>query len=164
MQLPELREFNELFGKSAGDAAARRAFSELLRVAGTEGIPARTEADTFALFMPRHTAEELTELFERTVGRAFSIEFESHGHEVLLLPEVLARRVRSDETIASAYQTLCHDIAQTRNCEQRRQTYLRKERESHTRPSPLSSVKASSGHWPQATAREIPETIRMELR
>ncbi|HWI81972.1 hypothetical protein [Ramlibacter sp.] len=142
VQIHDLRELELLFGSGAGAEAARLALAELTRLGGRTGLALRTAADTFTLLMPDACAEDLVEAIEARLGKVYAIEFELGAHEIILVPDVLARRVRSTESVAEAYATLCSDIVQARSCEQRRQEFLRRERESHSMPASLTAAVA----------------------
>jgi hypothetical protein len=157
VQISDIGEVHELFGAKLAKQAMMRVFAQLLRLASTQGIVVRTEPATFALLMPGCTGEELLDRFEGALGRPYSIDLESHGQDILLMPDVLARRVRSAESVSAAYNTLCRDLVHARRCESKRRDYMRQERESHSHPIPLES------QAPTVYPQDMPATIRLEL-
>lgn len=137
MQMEDLAELEVLFGARAADEVLRRAMAELTGLAAGGGFVLRTAADTLTLLTPGQDAEDLLDGLEAQLGKSCAIDFELDHEEIVIVPDVLARRVRASETVAQAYDTLCQDLVHQRSCAQRRHDYLRRERESHTGPSPL---------------------------
>jgi hypothetical protein len=99
----------------------------------------RTEPDTFVLLMPDVVPEHLVADVQSGLGRSGCIEFELDGDEIILVPDVMARGVAAREPVPAVYENVCADLARVRAVEQRRREYLRRERESHTRPAALAA-------------------------
>jgi hypothetical protein len=141
MQLADVVELELVFGRDAADEAVDEAIGRLTRIAAGNGMAVRTAPDTFALLVPDIAPEVLVRTVEVALGRTRCIEFELEGDEIILVPDLMARVVARDESVAQAYDLLCHDLVRIRSSEQRRRDYLRRERESHTRPAPLASAR-----------------------
>jgi GGDEF domain-containing protein len=163
VQVFDLQELGELFGCEFAETAAKLVVDDLKHLVRNEGLAVRTAINTFTALMPNLDAQDLMEQFAERCGRTYVIEFELRRQEIVLVPSVMARRIRAAESVASAYTTLCQDIVQSRACEQRREDYLRRERESHSsRPMRLlqsPEVKPTAVRYP-----ELPPTIRMDLQ
>lgn len=155
LQMEDLAELEVLFGARAAHEVVRRAAAELTELAADGGLVLRTAADTLTLLTPGHDAEDLLDGIEARLGKSCAIDFELDHEEIVIVPDVLARRVRSGETVAQAYDTLCHDLVHQRSCAQRRHDYLRRERESHTGPQPEAAR--------PAPAAEQASTVRLRL-
>jgi hypothetical protein len=162
VQVPDVQELGDLFGPDYAERAAECVMGDLKRLVRNEGLAARTAMDTFTALMPTLDAQELLEQFVERPGRTYVIEFELRRQEIVLVPNVMARRVGASESIANAYATLCRDIVQSRAYEQRREDYLRRERESHcSRPMRLPEGLEVSAN--AAVYAEVPATIRLDL-
>jgi hypothetical protein len=130
-----------VFGRDAVEAAVDEVLGHLTRAAQGRGRVVRTEPDTFALLMPDAVPDELVCRVQSGLGRSRCIEFELDGDEIILVPDVMARLAGPDEPAAAVYGVLCDDLARLRAVEQRRRDYLRRERESHTRPAALAAAR-----------------------
>jgi GGDEF domain-containing protein len=137
MQVADIVELELVFGREAVDAAVDEVFRQLTRAAAGRGRVVRTEPDTFALLMPDVDVEQLVANVQAGLGRSRSIEFELDGDEIILVPDVMGRTVAPGEALPAAYESVCGDLVRMRGLEQQRREYLRRERESHTRPAPL---------------------------
>jgi GGDEF domain-containing protein len=113
-----------------------RAMREL---AGPWGLPARTAADRFTVLLPGMNQREAWQQVERVLGRPSRIEFEAGRHEIVLVPEIAAEHVARDgESALDLGRELAGELARRRHYEERRRTWLRRERERHSRPMPLA--------------------------
>jgi hypothetical protein len=139
MQVADIVELELVFGRDAVEAAVDEVLSHLTRAAGGRGRAVRTEPDTFVLLMPDVVPEHLVADVQSGLGRSRCIEFELEGDEIILVPDVMARGVAAREPVPAVYETVCADLARVRAVEQRRREYLRRERESHTRPAALAA-------------------------
>lgn len=142
MQVADIVELELVFGRDAADAALDEVFTQLARAAAGRGRVVRTEPDTFVLLMPDAPVEQLVASVQAGLGRSRCIEFEHDGDEIILVPDVMGRIVAAGETVAAAYGAICGDLVRLRGVEQQRRDYLRRERESHTRPAPLQPRRA----------------------
>lgn len=142
MQVADIVELELVFGREAADAAIDEVFTHLTRAAGGRGRVVRTEPDTFVLVMPDADIEQLVANVQAGLGRSRCIEFEFDGDEIILVPDVMGRIVAAGETVPAAYEAVRGDLVRTRGLEQQRRDYLRRERESHTRPAPLQPRQA----------------------
>jgi hypothetical protein len=161
VQVPDLQELDALFGGSFSRQAVDTVIRDLKLAANNKGIVVRSSVDTFTLLMPGVGAKDLMDLFVARAGDTYVLEFEVRREEMILLPNLMARRVGATESIAEAHATLCQDIVRSRACEQRHQDYLRRERESHSKPMSLLDHRGLSpraARWP-----ELPATIPVTL-
>lgn len=142
MQVADIVELELVFGREAADAAVDEVFTHLTRAAAGRGRVVRTEPDTFVLLMPDVGVGQLLANVQSGLGRSRCIEFELDGDEILLVPDMMGRVVAAGETAAATYESVCGDLAHLRGAEQQRRDYLRRERESHTRPTPLQPRQA----------------------
>lgn len=160
LQLYDLPELELVFGTDAVQEVSDRAMAALEGVAGRTGFAVRTAPDTFALLMPDAKAEEVLRALQDRLGKPCCIEFELAGAEILTLPDVLARAVSDTETVEDAYESLRRDIGNAREAEARRQDYLRRERESHTRPPHLTTRDMPNEAAPKKTVPKEAKRIK----
>lgn len=137
MQVADIVELELVFGRDAVDGAVDEVFAHLARAAGSRGRVVRTEADTFVLLVPGVDVDQLVASVQTGLGRSRCIEFEYDGDEIILVPDVMGRIVAPGEPVPAAYEAVRRDLERTRGLEQQRRDYLRRERESHTRPASL---------------------------
>jgi hypothetical protein len=137
MQVADIVELELLFGPDAVEEVVEEVLAQLTRAAGGRGRALRTGPDTFVLLMPGAAADELVRAVQAGLGRTRCIELELDGEEIILVPDVMARTVGKGEAVAAAYESVCGDLARLRADEQQRREYLRRERESHSRPGAL---------------------------
>ena len=133
----DLSEMKSIFGAEAARQMVARIGATLHNMAGSRGFSVRTEATVFTVLMPGHDLELALASVRQALGETYAIEVGAQHDEMLLVPDFLARTVKSDvESIEDLYQSMRVAICKAQRNEQRRQTYLQRERESHsTRPA-----------------------------
>lgn len=136
--LHDLPELECVFGTQAARRAIDHAMARLQRIAGTDGTVLRTDPTRFTVLLPDTDREDTLDLLRDAFGQSCSLELETDDEDLLLVPE-FAIRILSTETLplAEIHHGLCCEIQQARAREQRRQDYLQRERESHSRPMAL---------------------------
>jgi GGDEF domain-containing protein len=151
IDLPELQSvFEGRIANSFGALIAKR----LQLIAPTRGVVVRTGPTTFAVLLPNFDGGRTRLAIRAALGRACCIEFDVGNSEILLVPEHAAQTVRSETTsIEQVYQQLRTELAQGQRHTERRQAYLKLERESHTRPMRLART------MPMAATIPVPLVI-----
>lgn len=146
--LPELQAvFEGRIANGFGSLIAGR----LQLIAQAKGVVVRTGPTTFAVLLPNFDANRARMAIRAALGRACCIEFDIGHSEILLVPEFAVRTVHGDaESIEQAYQNLRAELARGLRHTERRHAYLKRERESHTRPMRLA---------PTAMAATMPVAI-----
>jgi GGDEF domain-containing protein len=142
MQIADIVELELVFGREAVDAAVDEVFAQLTRAAAGRGRVVRTEPDTFVLLVPDVGIDQLVTNVQTGLGRSRCIEFEHEGDEIILVPDVMGSIVAPGQPVPAAYEAVCGDLVRMRGLELQRRDYLRRERESHTRPAPLPARRA----------------------
>lgn len=137
MQVYDLPEVELVFGGAGAARAIHQVMTQLTRAAICNGILARSAVDTFALLVPGIGTEATVAAIYAQFGKPCVIEFESDGHEVLLVPDVRVHTFQAGESFQQFYERVCRLIAKERGREELRCDYIRREREAYTRPMGL---------------------------
>lgn len=132
--LPELHAvFAGDVAKDLGPMIAKK----LKSIAPRRGIVVRTGPTSFMVLLPNFDATRTREAIAANLGRACCIEFAVGDHEMLLVPDFMVQTVRRDtSSVEDVYRILCSDLIRGQLHEERRQMYLKAERESHVRRRP----------------------------
>lgn len=116
----------------------------LQSVAPTKGAVVRTGPTTFTVLLPNFDTRRTLRAVYEAFGKACCLEFAEGDSEMLLLPDYVVKTVRrGSESVEDVYQVLYGDLIKAQLHTERRQLYLRRERESHTRPMTLSSTEGA---------------------
>jgi GGDEF domain-containing protein len=151
--LPELQAvFDRRIAASLGPMIAAR----LQGIAPGKGVVLRTGPTKFAVLLPRFDTVRTHRAVRAALGKACCLEFDIADTEILLVADYSTRVVRRDMgSVAEVYQQLSLGLAKGRQYAERRQLYLKLERESHTRPrrrpAIAESVPAALSHADSAT-------------
>lgn len=134
----DLTELSELYGDAARRDAVNQVAQALRRIAGEQGLAARTGATQFTLLLPGCDRRQAIDRAERELGQPCRIELDLDGGEAVLVPDVLAEDLpRTGGGLATLQRQLVDRLAAHRQQRQRREEYLRRSRERYTRPAPL---------------------------
>jgi hypothetical protein len=118
--------------------------ARLRSIAPAKGAVVRTGPTTFTVLLPNFDTRRTLLAVYGAFGKACCLEFAQDGSEMLLLPDFVVKTVRGGtESVEDVYQVLYRDLLKAQRHTERRQHYLRRERESHTRPMTLSSAEAA---------------------
>jgi len=136
--LDDLPEMESVFGAIVTREVVAQVALRLQGIAGSRGLVIRTDATVFTVLMPGFGRDRAQHAIERTMGKPCCIELDADDHEIVLVPEVKVHSFRADSpSMEQVYIELRRAISQAQHLEQRRQRYLQRERESHTRPTDL---------------------------
>jgi len=134
--LPELQFVCKGEARDMGPTIERM----LQGVAPAKGAVVRTGPTTFAVLLPNFDARKALRAVHEAFGKACCFEFALGDNEMLLMPDYLVKTIHNrTESLEDVYQVLCDELRKGQLHAERRQIYLRRERESHSRPSTLSS-------------------------
>jgi len=134
----DLPELSALYGDSARRDAVRQVAQELQRVAGEQGLAARTGASQFTLLLPDCSRQEAIARAVRELGTPCRIELDLDGGEAVLVPDVLAEDFpKVGGGLAMLQRRLGERLAAHRLHRRQRDEYLRRSRERYSRPAPL---------------------------
>jgi len=134
----DLPELSALYGDRARRDAVRQVAQELQRVAGEQGLAARTGASQFTLLLPDCSRQEAIARAVRELGTPCRIELDLDGGEAVLVPDVLAEDFpKVGGGLAMLQRRLGERLAAHRLHRRQRDEYLRRSRERYSRPAPL---------------------------
>jgi GGDEF domain-containing protein len=132
----DLPELHALFGSSAARAVASAFGARLRQLAGSGGAAVRSEGSTWTVVLPGHGAERALAAVQRVLGPGLATEVEVDGEEIVLVPRMAIHTVAADASpMLHIYREMRGKIDRAHALELRRQEYLRRERESHSRPA-----------------------------
>ena len=136
--LNDLPELESVFGAAIAREVTTQVVFKLQAMAGSRGVVIRTDATVFSVLMPGYGRDRARQANERTMGSPCCIELDADDHEIVLVPDFKVQTMRPDwSTLSEVYADLLREIAAAQHLERRRQRYLQRERESHTRPADL---------------------------
>ena len=134
----DLAELSELYGDGARRDAVQQVAQGLGRIAGEQGLAARTGATQFTLLLPGCNRQQAIERALRELGRPCRIELDLDGGEAVLVPDVLAEDLpKAGGGLATVQRQLSERLVAHRLHRDRREEYLRRSRERYSRPAPL---------------------------
>lgn len=143
--LSDLPELRSVFGKRVTQEVVQRVSEMFQRIATSKGMVARTGTTLFTVLMPGFGRDRALAVISEVMGFPCCIELDSIRDEVVLIPEYMVQTVRGDTaSVADVIATLRRGIVQNREREQSRRSYLKRERESHTRHGNLRAVSTVS--------------------
>src|SRR6185369_12671247 len=119
-----------------------RTIANMLRnVAPAKGTVVRTGLTRFTVLLPNFDTRKTLRAVYAAFGKACCLEFALGDNEILLIPDYPVKTIRSGtESVEEVCKVLGGDIRRAQLHAKRRQIYLRRERESHSRPLTLSST------------------------
>jgi GGDEF domain-containing protein len=135
----DLLEVRRIYGSAVARQLALRVAGKLSAMAGKKGLAARTGPAEFSVLLPGASREQALQLVRQVLGAPCRIEFESGRTEIVLLPDfILAVSGEDEDDVAGLYGAAARKLSWAREHEMRRQRYLRRERERHSRPMVLA--------------------------
>ncbi len=152
LDFSDMVEVRHIYGREISCKLLARVVRKLEALAGSHGIAARMDRAQFAVVLPGMDRERAQAAVHRVLGRPCRVEFDAGDSEIVLVPDVMAETAAPDvETIEELHAEVLHGLMEMRASELRRQHYLQRERERHSRPMGLSP--SLGGHAPGAFAR-----------
>lgn len=137
----DLMEVRSIYGREVSRKLLARVVRKMQAVAGSRGLAARTGKTEFSILLPGASRDKAQAIIQRVMGKPSRIEFDAGDSEIVLVPDIMAEAAApAVETIDELYREVSRNLAQARAYEQRRQHYLTRERERHSRPMGLPPV------------------------
>lgn len=134
----DLPELDAVFGARVARGLAASFERKLKVLAGEKGTALRTGPTCWAVLLPSCDGEGALAAVKEALGAGMAVEAEAADDEVLLVPRVAMRTLHDDATpMRAVYKELLDQIVRLHAQELRREEYLRREREWHSRPSRL---------------------------
>lgn len=136
---PDLPELHALFGGDAARTVTARFNQKLQALAGARGLAIRSDATTWTVLLPGLDGPQAVDAVRSVFGPSLAVELESEGEEILLVPTMELRTVaREIAPMHRIYQEMHGRIQGTLGRQRRREEFLRRERERHSRPAALA--------------------------
>jgi hypothetical protein len=108
--------------------------------------------------------EKAIAAIQRVLGSPTRIELDAGDSEIVLVPAFLVEAAGPDISCVSQMHTeLRRELARIEHREQRRQQYLTRERERHSRPMGLVSLPQAHRHPARDKAVQIANTVPAPL-
>lgn len=139
LELNDLPEVEYLFGARLAKHAVAKTSTKLRQVAGRGGTTLPIDSVTSAVILPGVESKDVLERMQAQFGKPCCLELDDEAEDVVLVPDFALQTVDgpapSFERLVAA---LRRQIEDARSSTQRREDYLKRERESHTRPMGLT--------------------------
>lgn len=133
----DLPELHAVFGGGAAQALVAEFSRRVKELAGPRGVAVRADATCWAVLLPLDEDRALAAV-RRALGPHLATEVDVGGEEILLVPRIALHTVgQRVAPMRSVLHELRLKIRRAQELEQLREDYLRRERESHSRPAPL---------------------------
>ncbi len=139
IEFNDLREVHEIYGP----AISRRLIAKLVRklggLAGAHGLAGRTGPAQFTVVLPMPRGKALRAV-QRVLGKPARIEFDAGDSEIVLVPDLLLDcSDGGTQDMEALCREMSNELARMQKDELRRQQYLQRSRERHSRPMSLHS-------------------------
>ena len=139
----DLMEVRTIYGRDVARKVQARVVRKIQAIAGARGLAARTDQTQFAVLLPGANRERAQAIVQRAMGKPSRIEFDAGDSEIVLVPDILCEMAEPGvETVDELVREVAGNLAELRQHELRRQVWLRRERERHSRPMSIPA----SGH------------------
>ncbi len=167
----DLLEARKVYGSRTSRKLIDSIISKLKQLAGDRGLAARTGATQFAVAMPMGR-DKAVQVIERVLGNPARIELEGGKSEIVLVPNVMVETVAENGSVEKLFAALCRGLSRLEQEEQRRQRFLQRERERHSKPMPLRAPSTAAKAvrpatpprlGPDPVPHQLPNTIPMPL-
>jgi GGDEF domain-containing protein len=133
--LPELQSVSEgQLALTLGSEIARK----LQGIAAGKAVVVRTGPTRFAVLLRNFDSARTRQAIAAAFGKGCCLEFEMGNGEMLLVPDWRAQTVRPETvSVEAVYLRLCAELVTGQRHAELRHEYIKRERESHTRPMRL---------------------------
>jgi GGDEF domain-containing protein len=139
----DLPELHAIFGSAAAHRVVAEFGARLKLLAAPGGVAVRTDATSWAVLLPGHDNDTAMAAVKRALGKSLAVEADAGEDEILLVPRIAMHTVGNRvASMRSIYRELREKIQRSHEHELLRQDYLRRERESHSRPARLEELRA----------------------
>ena len=150
----DLLEVRTIYGSRITRKLMERIARKLMRLCADHGLAARTGPAEFTVVLPGMNREKALAAIGRVMGTPMRIELDAGDSEIVLVPSFLVECVGPDAAcVDDIYQELRRELTQIDEQEQRRQHYLQRERERHSRPMSVVSLPPAAPTKPKKPMR-----------
>ena len=165
----DLLEARTVYGSRTSRKLVDTIVRQLSLLAGNQGLAARTGPTQFALALPM-SREKAVQAIERLLGNPTRFELEGGDSEIVLVPHLMVEAVPAAGTLDRMFAALCRGLDRIQEEERKRNAYLQREREWHSRPMPIQAEPAPARRTrvpvldaDPVVQHQIPNTIPMPL-
>lgn len=168
----DLMEARTIYGSRTSRKLIDCIVRKLTLLAGAQGLAARTGPTQFAVAMPMSRDKALQSI-ERVLGNPGRFELEGCNSEIVLVPNLMVEAIPSAGSLERMYTALCRGLVRVQQEEKRRERYLQRQRERHSRPmviqpllgdvTPPRTARTPRLEPDPVIAHQIPNTIPMPL-
>lgn len=137
----DLLEVRTIYGSRITRKLMARITRKLMRLCADQGLAARTGPAEFTVVLPGMNREKALAAIGRVLGTPMRIELDAGDSEIVLVPSFLVECAGPDVScVDDMYEELRRELTQIDQQEKRRQHYLQRERERHSRPMGIVSL------------------------
>ncbi|HSH91814.1 MAG TPA: diguanylate cyclase [Ramlibacter sp.] len=137
----DLLEVRSIYGNRLTLKLVTHIVRKLKSLAGRHGFVARTGPAEFTVVMPGMRRERSLAAIHRVLGSPCRIEFDAGDSEIVLVPSFALDTSGPDiDSIEQLYHDQRQTLEESELHEQRRQHYLQRERERHSRPMGIAAI------------------------
>jgi len=137
----DLLEVRSIYGSRITRKLMARITRKLMKLCTDQGLAARTGPAEFTVILPGMNREKALAAIARVLGSPMRIELDAGDSEIVLVPSFLVECAGSGTScVDEIYEDLRRELTQIDEQEQRRQRYLQRERERHSRPMGIISL------------------------
>ncbi len=138
LEFADLREAHDIYGSAIARKLVARIVRKLEGVAGSRGFVGRTDTAQFTIILPGTREKKALRTLQRELGKPARIEFDAGDSEIVLVPDVLMDQAEVGEvSMHDLFRGMCREMTRRQREELRRQAWLTRERERHSRPMSL---------------------------
>jgi len=150
----DLLEVRTIYGSRITRKLIERITGKLMALCADQGLAARTGPAEFTVVLPGMNREKSLAAIGRVLGTPMRIELDAGDSEIVLVPSFLVETAGPDAAgVQDIYQELRRELTKIEQLEQRRQHYLQRERERHSRPMGMVSLPPAAPTKPKKPMR-----------
>ncbi len=134
----DLIEVRSIYGNRISRILMSRVVRDLRTIAGEHGLAFRSGAAEFTLLMPGMNRARALQAVHKVLGRTPRVEMDTGDDEIVMVPDLAVQEDEDESsTIGQMHEKLRAYLDSLHELEMRRQQYLTRERERHSRPMGL---------------------------
>jgi GGDEF domain-containing protein len=137
----DLIEVRDIYSTAIARKLMARVVQKFIVLAADRGLAARTGPAEFTVVMPGLNRDKAVAAIQRVLGRPGRIEFDTGDDEIVIVPSfAIETSGPGVDSIDELYRELRETLTETDALEMRRQNYLQRERERHSRPMSIIAI------------------------
>ena len=160
----DLLEVREIYGSRIARKLTARIVRKLDILSADHGLAARTGPAEFSVVLPGMSREKALAAIARVMGSPMRIELDAGDSEIVMVPGFLVQAAGPDTPcVSQMHDAMRSELALIGHQEQRRQRYLQRERERHSRPMDISVVPDNARPSARANRTQLASTMPAPL-